>query len=436
MKTDVDLIVHNVAEVVTCAPELFGATPAAPDALRGDTPPLLGADQDDCAVWKGAAVAVRDGRVVAVDDEERLLAAYDAPERLDARGGTVVPGFCDVHTHPVFATTRETEYDMRARGATYQEITAAGGGIFSSVRALREASREHLAGVLRGNLDRLLACGTTSIEAKSGYGLSADSEWLMLELLAEVGGEHTIDVDPTCLAAHQMPPEFKDDRGAYIRLVVDEILPEAARRGLARSADVFCDQGAYTVDEARDVLAGAKAAGLDLRVHADELAPVGATELAAEFGARTADHLVKVSDDGIDAMAARGVVPVLLPGTCFSLRLPDVAPYDKLRAAGLPVALATDFNPGTSYIPSMTHVVSLACGLIGMTVAQALVAATRNAASTLGLPGERGTLRAGSVADLAVLDVPNHLFLGYQSGWNPVEVVVKHGAVAWNRRAQ
>lgn len=436
MKTDVDLIVHGAAEVVTCTPELFGREATSPTEVRGDTAALTGASQDDCGAWAGAAVAVRDGEVVAVDDEAAVLAAYDAPERLDARGGTVVPGFCDAHTHPVFATTREGEFDMRARGATYQQITSAGGGIFSSVRALRDAPREHLAGVLRHNLDRVLRCGTTSLEAKSGYGLTPESEWLALELLRDVGGEHAVDVDPTCLAAHQVPPEFKDDRAGYVRLVVDEILPEAARRGLARSADVFCDQGAYTVDEARDVLAGGQAAGLDLRVHADELAPVGAAELAAEMGARTADHLVKISDAGIEAMAARGVTPVLLPGTVFSLRLPDVAPVAAMREAGLPIALATDFNPGTSYIPSMVHIVSLACSLLDMTVAQALVAATRNAASTLGLPGERGTLRPGAVADLVVLDVPNHLFLGYQSGWNPVDVVVKRGVVAWSGRAQ
>ncbi len=434
MKEDVDVIVHGAAEVVTCAPELFGREARHAWPARGAVAALCGTDQDDCGVWSGAALAVRDGEIVAVDDEAALLARFDAPERLDARGGTVVPGFVDAHTHPVFATTREGEFDMRARGASYQEITAAGGGIFSSVRALRDASRDELAAKLDTHLDRFLQCGTTTIEAKSGYGLTPQTEWLALELLGEADASHAVDIDRTCLAAHQVPLEFREDRDAYIRLVVDEILPAVAERGLARSADVFCDQGAYTVDEARTVLAGAQAVGLDLRVHADELAPVGAAELAAEMGARTADHLVKVSPGGITAMAEKGVTPVLLPGTCFSLRLAEVAPVEAMRAAGLPIAIASDFNPGTSYIPSMVQIISLACGLLGMTVAQALVAATRNAASTLGLPGERGMLRPGARADLCVLDVPNHLFLGYQTGWNPVDVVMKDGRVVHARR--
>lgn len=419
MKETVDLIVTGAAEVVTVGG-------------RGDGP-LTGADMDDLRVVEDGAVAVRDGRVVAVDGSAAVAAAYEAPEVLDARGGTVLPGLVDPHTHPVFDATREGEFDQRARGATYLDITAKGGGIFSSVRSLRAAPRQRLAERLRARLDRFLACGTTSIEAKSGYGLDPDSERLSLELIAEAHASHPVDLDPTCLAAHQMAPEFKDDRDAYVDLVCERILPDAAASGLARSADVFCDQGAYTVDEARRVLQAAKDCGLARRVHADELAPVGAAELAAELGAQTADHLVKVSDAGLAAMGAAGTAPVLLPATCFSLRLREYAPARRMIESGLAVTLATDFNPGTSYTFSMIEVISLACGLLDMTVAEAIVASTRNSAATLGLPGPRGRLDPGAVADLVVLDVPNHLFLGYQVGWNPVTEVVKDGRRAWSR---
>ncbi len=419
MKETVDLIVTDAAEVVT----LGG---------RGDGP-LTGSAMDDPAVVVGGAVAVRDGKVVAVEAAGAIAAAYEAEQVLSARGGTVLPGLVDPHTHPVFDATREGEFDQRARGATYLDITAAGGGIFSSVRSLRAAPRERLASRLRSRLDRFLACGTTTIEAKSGYGLDPASERMSLELIAEAHASHPVDIDPTCLAAHQIAPEFKQDRGAYVALVCEQILPEAARSGLARSADVFCDQGAYTVDEARRVLQAAQDCGLERRVHADELASVGAAELAAEMGAQTADHLVKVSDAGIEAMAASGTAPVLLPATCFSLRLREYAPARRMIEAGLPLALATDFNPGTSYTFSMIEVISLACGLLDLTVSEALVAATRNAAATLGLPGVRGRLEPGAVADLIVLDVPNHLFLGYQVGWNPVTEVVKDGHLVWRR---
>lgn len=421
MKTTVDLIVSDAAEVVT----------------MGDGPgPLLGSAMAELGLIRDGAVALAEGLVVAVGPRAEVEARYDAPERLSAGGGTLVPGFCDVHTHPVFAATREGEFDMRARGATYQQITAAGGGIFSSVRHLREAGRETLERLLRGHLDRLLLSGTTSIEAKSGYGLTLASELLALELLAEAHVSHPLDIDRTCLAAHQVPPEYADDRPGYLELVARTILPEVAQRGLARSADVFCDEGAFTVDEARVVLQAAKDLGLALRVHADELAPVGAAELAAELGAQTADHLIKISDAGIEALAAAGTTAVLLPGTCYSLRIPEYAPARRLIEAGVPVALATDFNPGTSYLPSMVTVVSMATSLLGLTVAEALVAATRNAAETLGLPGVRGRLCPGAHADLVVLDVPGHLFLGYQVGWDPVEAVVKAGRVVWQRPAR
>lgn len=442
MKEDVDLLVVDAAEVVTvageadvAAPPGAGAASAAGARAHGGTSPLRGAAMDRPGVLAGAALALRDGRVVAVDAQERVLSRYDAPATLSARGGTVLPGLCDAHTHPVFGDTREAEADMRARGRSYVEITAAGGGIFSSVRSLRSTSRERLAELLAGRLRLLLSCGTTSIEAKSGYALSLQGELLSLELLAEADATQPIDIDRTCLAAHQVPPEFADDRPGYVHLVTGRILPEVKRRGLARSADVFCDRGAYTVPEARAVLTAARELGFALRVHADELDAVGAAELAASCGAQTADHLVRVSDAGIEAMARAGTTPVLLPGTCFSLRSTRAPPARRMIEAGLPVVIASDFNPGTSYVPSMVAVIALACGLTGLTVAEAITAATRNAAATLGLPGPRGMLAPGAVADLVLLDVPDHLFLGYQFGPDPVRAVVKDGRVVYERGA-
>lgn len=418
MKEQVDLIVDEAQEVVT---------------VGGGSGPLRGAAMDQLEVIRDGAVAMRDGVIVAVGEGAAIHADYEAEREVSARGGVVLPGFCDVHTHPVFAATREGEFDLRARGGTYQDITRAGGGIFSSVRALRESTRDVLGKLLTDRLDRFVMCGTTSIEAKSGYGLDLDTEVLALELLADCDATHPIDIDRTCLAAHQVPPEFAEHREAYVALVAEKILPTVVERGLARSADIFCDEGAFTVDESRTILVAARELGLAIRVHADELAPVGASELAAEMGAQTADHLVRISDAGIEALLEAGTTPVLLPGTCFSLRLSDVAPARRMIEAGLPVALATDFNPGTSYIQSMVEIIALACGLLGMTVAEAITASTRNAAETLGLPGVRGRIEVGAVADLAILDVPNHLFLGYQMGWNPVTAVVKSGGVVWQR---
>jgi len=442
VKEEVDLLVTDAAEVVTAAADLLAA--GVPDVAaawgqrtgpRGASArPLTGVALDDPGLLPGGAVALRGGRVVAVDGQDALLARFAPRARLSARGGTVVPGFCDAHTHPVFAATREREADLRARGRSYTEINAAGGGIFSSVRALRASTRDELAGRLRGHLDRMLRAGTTSIEAKSGYGLSPEHELLSLELLAEAHVRHPIDIDATCLAAHQVPPEFAADRAGWVRAVAEEILPEAARRRLCRSADVFCDQGAFGVDEARAVLAGARAAGLELRVHADEIAPVGAAELAGGLSAQTADHLVHVSDAGLAALARGGTSPVLLPGTCLSLRSRKVPPARRMIEAGLPVVIASDFNPGTSYLTSMPAVVGYAVALLGLTVAEALQAATRNAAATLGLPGPRGLLHPGAVGDLVVLDVPSHLFLGYEFGRDPVAAVVKEGKVAWERK--
>jgi len=412
-----DLLISNASEVVT---------------LRGPVP-RVGKALDDPGVVERGAVAVRGDTILAVGPEASLRKGFRAAETLDAEGGAVLPGFVDAHTHPVFWKTREVEADWRQRGRTYQEITAAGGGIFSSVRSLREASTPELTRLVGERFDRFLAAGTTTIEAKSGYGLNRDDEIRSLEIIRDVAAAHPLSVVSTFLGAHQMPEEYAGDRDGYIDLLLTEIMPEVVEQKLAVACDVFCDDGAYTVAESRRVLKGARALGLSLRVHADELKGLGAAELAAELGAASADHLCRISDAGIRALRESGTVGVLLPGTVISLGAKAVPPARKMIDAGVTVAIATDFNPGTSCVISMPFTIGVAVTLFRMTVAEALAGATINAAWSLSLADRIGSIEEGKQADLVILDRPSHLFLGYELGEQPVSAVVKAGRVAFRR---
>lgn len=412
-----DLLIDEAAQVVTVA----GRAPR----LRGDL--------DAAGVIQDGAIAVTGERIVAVGPARAIRERFAPKKTLSARGGTVLPGFVDAHTHPVFARTREAEYDLRLRGATYQQITAAGGGIFSSVTALRATADDVLVALVRSHFDRFLRGGTTTIEAKSGYGLTTDDELRSLEALRAVAASHPLEVAATFLGAHQMPKEFAGRRADYLRLLVDEMLPEVKRRGLAEACDVFADDGAYDVAEARTLLEGARAQGFALRVHSDELANIGATELAASLGAKSCDHLCRISGAGIEALAASGTTAVLLPGTVLSLGMKAVPPARRMIDSGCAVALGTDFNPGTSYVTSMVAVIALACSLLRMTVAEALTAATLNAAHSLGRADRIGSIEQGKQADLVVLDRPSYLFLGYELGADPVAHVIKRGAIVHSR---
>ncbi len=412
-----DLLIANLAEVVTC---------------RGKTP-RVGAALDDAGVIEQGAVAIEGGRVVAAGPEADVRREFRAAREEDGRGGVLLPGFVDAHTHPVFAGTREREFDLRVRGKTYQEITAAGGGIYSSVRQLRAADDATLERALRERLDRFLAHGTTTIEAKSGYGLNAVDELRSLEILRRVAADHPIEVHATFLGGHQVPPEWKHDRAAYFDLLIRDVLPSVVDRQLAVACDVFCDDGAVTVEESRRLLTAAKSRGLRLRVHADELACIGASQLAGELRADSADHLCRVDDAGIAALRRGGTSAVLLPGTVLSLGMKAVPPARKLIDASVPVVIATDFNPGTSYLQSMPVAIQLACALLRMSVAEAIVAATANAAHSLQVADRVGSIEPGKDADLVLLDRPSHLFLGYELGENPVRAVLKHGRVVYRR---
>jgi imidazolonepropionase len=409
-----DFLLTGAREVVTVEPAL------------GDGP--LGIVRD-------GAVAALDGRIVAVgatDAVARAVTLRAGAAQVDGHGRVVVPGFVDSHTHLVFAGSREDEFARRVAGASYREITAAGGGILSTVRATRAAELDALVALGRQRLDLVLRHGTTTVEVKSGYGLATAAELRMLEAIARLRATHPVDVHATFCGAHEVPPEFRGDADGYVALVVDEMLPEVARRGLAEYVDVFCEEGVFTVEQARRVLGAGQGRGLRAKFHADEFAATGGAELAAEVGALSADHLLAARIEGVRAMAAAGVTATLLPGTALFLGL-AYAPARRFLETGVRVALATDFNPGSSYTPNMQLIVSLACTQMRMTIEEALEAATLGGARAMGLADEVGSLRPGKRCDLAVLDVPNHRHVPYLYGVNHVATVVRGGRVAWRR---
>jgi imidazolonepropionase len=400
-------------------------------APRGGGPPPPGfRRRPRGAADAGVEILCRDGRIAFVGSaSERLRLWGDLPEvrRLDGRRGTAVPGFVDAHTHLPWAGSREDEFVQRLAGRSYQEIAAAGGGILSTVRATRQADGAALVDLALGRLAWMLSCGTTTAEAKSGYGLSLGDELKQLEAIRAAAAAQPVELVPTLLAAHEVPAEYRSRRDAYLDLVCDEIVPAAAERGLATFCDVFCENGVFSAAESRRVLEAGRRHGLLPRLHADEFADSGGAALAAELGALSADHLMAVSPAGIDALAAAGVTALLLPGTSFFLAKRIYAPARRLIAAGVPVALGTDCNPGSSYTESLPTIAQLAVFELGLTIEEALTAVTLNPACTLGLGGEVGSLEAGKRADIVVLDAPNLLHLAYHYGVNPVRSVVKTG---------
>jgi imidazolonepropionase len=393
--------------------------------------PRTGAALRDPGLIPDAALAASGGRLVYVGSERGFAQAVrltDDATVLDAPGAAVVPGFVDAHTHLAFAGDRDDEVRRRLAGESYRQIAESGGGIVRSVDATRRASRQDLAAAIAARLDEMLFQGTTTAEVKSGYGLETEAELRSLEAIAAAARRHPIRLVPTFLGAHEVPLEHRGDRAAYVELLVEEMIPEVARRGLAVFADVFCEPGVFSVDESRRILAAARAHGLKLRVHADELAPGGGAELAAELGARSADHLVHVSPAGMSALARSGCVATLLPAAAFYLRLPRYAPARALIEAGAAVALATDANPGGGLSPSMPFAMTVACFGMGLSLEEALSAATINAAASLDLAAEIGSLEVGKRADMLVLRSTRLVDL-LRVGVPAVATVVKDGRV-------
>jgi imidazolonepropionase len=351
-------------------------------------------------------------------------------EVIDASGKIVLPGFIDSHTHLIFAGSREHEFEQRLQGMSYQQIAAQGGGINATVRCVRESSKEQLKTLARQRLDRMLRFGITTVEVKSGYGLTMADEIKCLEVIAELNAEGPLEVIPTFLGAHAVPPEYRSNRDGYLRLLLDEMLPEIARSRLARFCDVFCETGVFDLQESERILARARDLGFQLKVHADELTPLGGAELAARLGAISADHLLCVTDAGIDALAASGTVATLLPGTAFFLGMP-YAPARRLIERGVPVALASDCNPGTCPTENLPLVGAMACTQMKMLPAEAITAMTLNAAAALGCSDQLGSLEVGKQADLVICDVPDYRHLFYHFGVNHVWRVIKRGRVVF-----
>jgi imidazolonepropionase len=393
--------------------------------------PRTGAAMRDVGLVEDAALAATGGRIAWIGPDREVEGAVSlAPGAtvLDAEGGAVVPGFVDAHTHLAFTGDRDEEIRRRLAGATYQEIAAAGGGIVRTVAATRAATVEELAQAIVPRLDEMLRSGTTTAEVKSGYGLETGAELRSLGAIRLAASRHKVTLVPTFLGAHEVPPEHRADRGRYVDLLVEEMVPAVARSGLAAFCDVFCEEGVFSVAESRRILLAARAAGMKLRLHADELATTGGAELAAELGARSADHLVFVSEAGMRALADASCVAVLLPTAAFYLRLGRFAPARALVEAGAPVALATDVNPGGGLSPSLPFAMTLACFGMGLSLEEALTAATINPAFSLDVHHDAGSLEVGKRADLVVLRSRRLLDL-VRVGVPAIRTVVKAGRV-------
>jgi imidazolonepropionase len=408
-----DLLLVGVSQLVT---------------LAGPSRPRVGPEMRELAIIPGGAMLVRSGRIAAVGKRSEIepLASRDA-EVVDAEGRVVTPGFVDAHTHLIFAGNRANEFEMRCEGMTYQQISEQGGGIRSTVAKTRAATEPELVAIGRKHAEWFLRGGTTTVEAKSGYGLALNEELKILRAVRAVGERTPLRCVPTFLGAHEVPPEYHHDRQAYVELVIGEMLPFVAREKLARYCDIFCEPKVFSVDLARQVLSAAKAVGFELRVHADQFTCSGAAQLAAELGAKTADHLEQSDSASISALKAAGVQPVLLPGSVYAISSQKYAPARAMIEAGLGVVVATDFNPGSSPTASMAMVMSLACSQMKMTPAEALTAATVNAACSLDLQAEIGSLEAGKVADFVVHEGEDYREMAYWFGGQRPAMVFARG---------
>ena len=398
--------------------------------LRGPVP-RRGRALAELEIIRDGALLTHDDRIVAVGSRRRIerLPKARRAEKLDLGGRVVLPGFVDSHTHLIFPASRAAEYEQRNSGATYEEIARSGGGIRSSVKGLRRASASTLKARALKNLREFAAHGTTTIEAKSGYGLEWKSELKILEILYDLNQEHPLDIRATFLGAHVVPPEFRRRPEAYVDLLVRRWIPTVATAGLAEFCDVYCDRGAFTVAQARRILMAGRACGLVPRIHAEQLAHTGAARLAIELQAASADHLEQIDRNDIRALGLSNVVCTLLPGCCFHLGLKAYAPARKLIEAGAIVGVATDFNPGTSPTLSMPMILSLACTQMRMTPAEAITAATINPAYSLRLHDRVGSLEVGKYADLAAFDVADYREIPYYFGVNLCSFTMKRGAI-------
>ena len=402
--------------------------------LAGPARPRVGAELRQLSIVENGALFIRGSRIemAAAQSEVESLINADC-EVVDAAGRIVLPGFIDAHAHPVFAGTRADEFEERARGATYQEIAARGGGIKSTVRATRAATQNELVAAGKRYAEWFIRCGTTTVEAKSGYGLTLDDELKILRAIKQLDQELPLRYVPTFLGAHDIPLEYRERRSDYIRLIIEEMLPQVASEELAEYCDVFCEEKVFSLAESRQILSAARKLGLGLRMHADQLSLYGGAQLAAELHAVTADHLEHTDADGIAALKRAGVQPVLLPGSVYALGSHRYPAARAMIEAGLAVVLATDFNPGSSPTPSLVMVLSLAATQMKMLPAEAITAATINAAYSLNRGEKLGSLEAGKSADFVIYDCADYRELAYFFGFEPSWRVYVGGRLGFAR---
>lgn len=413
-KTEADLIIEHAQQVLT---------------MRGHNErPATGAEMGDLMIIEDGAVAIKGESIVAVAKSNEIKDEYSAPERIDASAKVVAPGLIDAHTHFVFAGSRENELELKIKGAGYLEILQKGGGILRTVRDTRASSKDQLLQICLQRSRNLLLHGTTTIEAKSGYGLTLNDEIKSLEVINELNGKGPLKLVPTFLGAHAIPPEYEGRVSDFVTTLSQEWMKEIARRRLAKFCDVFCEKGVFEIDASRRILQAGKAVGLLPRIHADELYPLGGAELAAEVGAVSADHLLYVSEQGLQQMARAGVIATVLPAAPLTLMIDKYADARRMISEGVAVALGSDLNP-SCWLENYQLVIALACYKLKMTPAEAITAATINAAHSIRKAQEIGSIEVGKKADLAIFDMPDYRFLGYRLGVNQVHTVVKDGKV-------
>jgi len=404
MKT-VDLIIKNANELIT---------------LKGANRPRVGKEMKDLGIIQKGSIAIKEGKIMDVGKNLE----YNAKKTIDASGKTVIPGFVDPHTHVVYAGSREFELDMKLKGLSYIDILKQGGGIFYTVDKTRKASEKQLIDESKQRLDIMLRFGTTTCEAKTGYGLDTKNEIKMLNVIKKLDEIHPIDIIPTFLGAHAVPKEYQSNE--YTDIIINEMLPKVKK--LAKFCDVFCERDVFSIEQSREILEASKEYGLVPKIHADEIVDTGGASLAAEINAISADHLLMSSDNGLEEMARKGIVGVLLPGTPFSLMQKNYARARKMIKLGVPIALATDLNPNC-WTENMQFMIQLACLNMKMTPAEAIVSATFNAACAIGIQNKVGSLEKGKQADILILDCPNYKFIPYHFGINLAKTVIKNGKI-------
>ncbi|MFD0693287.1 imidazolonepropionase [Paenibacillus sp. GCM10027628] len=411
----IDLLIHNIGTLIT---------------MQGSKEARKGSEMSEVAAVQMGAVAVRDGIIIAAGPEDEVMAeigSLPVVQKHDAQGLLVTPGLIDPHTHLVHGGSRENELSLKLKGVSYLDILAQGGGILSTVRSTRLATEEELYAKAKKSLDIMLSHGVTTAEAKSGYGLTMQDEFKQLRVVRQLNQEHPVDLVSTFMGAHMVPEEYKGRSQDYIRLIIEEMLPEVKRQGLAEFCDVFCEHGVFSVEESEQILLAAKAMGFGLKIHADEIEPMGGAQLAGKLGCISAEHLIAASDDGLEAMQQAGVIAVCLPATSFNLRLKHHARARRMIELGLALALSTDYNPGSSPTESIQLVMTLGCLNLGLTPEEVLTAVTINAAHAIGRADSIGSLEAGKQADLVIFNADNLAYLPYHFGINHVHTVFKQG---------